>query len=192
MTPDRQPVDLGSLLRKAVESVALLAGGKGVALSARGPDEPCLLQGDEHLLTRAVENLLDNALRHTPPGGTIHVEWRRETDGYAFTVTDSGPGFKPHDLPHVFTPLFRGKDSRNRRTGGTGLGLTVAQRILRAHGGDLSAANAPSGGAVLTPVCRQSEPGGAASETRLRRSNPGEATQSQKVCPPVYHSLTVP
>jgi signal transduction histidine kinase len=53
-------------------------------------------------------------------------------------------------LPHIFTPLYRGENSRNRRTGGAGLGLTTAQRIMLAHGGDLAAANAPGGGAIFT------------------------------------------
>jgi signal transduction histidine kinase len=62
-------------------------------------------------------------------------------------VADTGPGIDPHDLPHLFTPLYRSETSRSRETGGAGLGLTIARRILRAHGGDLTAANRPEGGA---------------------------------------------
>ena len=67
-----------------------------------------------------------------------------------FTVTDTGPGIAPRDLPHLFEPLYRGEASRNRETGGVGLGLAIAQRILRAHGGDLVAANRAGSGAAFT------------------------------------------
>jgi signal transduction histidine kinase len=109
-----------------------------------------MLEGDAHLLTRAVENLLDNALRHSPPGGGVSVYWERAAGCWRFAVRDSGPGIAPVDLPHIFDPLYRGEASRNRGTGGAGLGLAIAQRILRVHGGDLAAANHPDGGAELT------------------------------------------
>ena len=110
------------------------------------------------MLTRVVENLLDNALRHTPVGGRIRVEWGREGATLHFTVADSGPGIAGHDLPHLFTPLYRGETSRNRQTGGAGLGLAIARRILRAHGGDLTVANGPVGGAVFTATLPLADP----------------------------------
>jgi signal transduction histidine kinase len=106
--------------------------------------------GDRRLLTRAVENLLDNALRHTPAGGEIRVTWEWEGAAHCFKVEDTGPGIAAQDLPHLFTPLYCGEASRNRQTGVAGLGLAIALRILQAHGGDLSAANRPEGGAVFT------------------------------------------
>ncbi len=148
--PERAPLELGALLRQTVEGVRPLAAAKGIALALDGPAMPCPLVGDRHLLTRVVENLLDNAVRHTPAGGTIRVYWGCEGATLHFTVADTGPGIAAHDLPHLFTPLYRGETSRNRQTGGAGLGLAIARRILRAHGGDLSAANGPTGGAVFT------------------------------------------
>src|SRR5205085_7981670 len=117
--------------------------------------------GDGHLLARAVANLLDNALRHTPDGGQIRVRWHWEDATLVFTVADTGPGIAAHDLSHLFTPLYRGDASRNRQTGGAGLGLTIARRILQAHGGDLTAANGATGGAVFTatlPITRRACP----------------------------------
>jgi signal transduction histidine kinase len=149
-TPRREPIDPGALLRHAVESMQPRAEEKGIHLLLDGTDTACPAEADGHLLVRAVENLLDNALRHTPEGGTITVRWERDAAGLTFTVADTGPGIPPPDLPHLFTPLFRGETSRNRRTGGAGLGLTIAQRILKAHGGTLSAANHPGGGAIFT------------------------------------------
>jgi signal transduction histidine kinase len=65
-------------------------------------------------------------------------------------IADTGPGIDPRDLPHLFEPMYRADQSRSRDTGGTGLGLTIARRILQAHGGDLVAANRPTGGAVFS------------------------------------------
>jgi len=133
-----------------VEGFRPQADTKGVQLTLALPSEPCWVTGDSHLLTRALTNLLDNALRYTPSGGQVRVTCRTEPSGVIFTVADTGPGIPAHDLPNLFAPLYRGETSRNRRTGGAGLGLTIARRILLAHGGDLSAANSQAGGAVFT------------------------------------------
>ena len=142
--PRRAPLDLAVLLADAVDSAQPRAAEKGVTLVAEGPPD-CIAEGDEHLLMRAIANLLDNALRHTPPGGRIAVCWERTAVGCRFQVTDSGPGIPPADLPHIFDPLYRGEASRNRATGGSGLGLAIARRILRAHDGDLTAGNLACG-----------------------------------------------
>jgi signal transduction histidine kinase len=135
-----------------------LAAEKDLVVMLEGPNAPCPLVGDRHLLTRAVENLVDNALRHTPAGGEIRVSWGVEGAQFVVRVADTGPGIAAQDLPHLFTPLYRGESSRNRQTGGAGLGLAIARRILQAHGGGLTAANRATGGAVFTatlPVDRQ-------------------------------------
>jgi signal transduction histidine kinase len=149
-TVHRGPLELESLLSKAVEGRRREAEAKGVTLRLDGPPGACMLHGDEHLLGRAVENLLDNALRYTPAGGTVEVRWGPEGDRATFTITDTGPGIAPRDLPHLFEPMYRGDPSRSRDTGGTGLGLAIARRILRAQGGDLVAPNQPAGGAEFT------------------------------------------
>lgn len=151
-TLHRAPLDLDMLLHNAVEGRRAEAEAKGVKLELEGPRQVCMVDGDEHLLGRAVENLLDNAFQQTPPAGKIVVARRPEADGMIFTVVDSGAGIAGADLPHLFDPLFRSDSSRNPRSGGVGLGLTIARRILRAHGGELTAANAPTGGAVFTAV----------------------------------------
>jgi signal transduction histidine kinase len=148
--PERAPLELDALLRQIIEGAQPLAAAKELTLALDAPRGAYWLMGDSHLLARAVENLLDNALRHTPAGGTIHVRLSGDDTAIVFAVEDSGPGIAARDLPHLFTPLYRGDTSRNRQTGGAGLGLAIAQRILRAHGGDLTAANSRTGGAVFT------------------------------------------
>jgi signal transduction histidine kinase len=149
-TPNQEPIEIGALIAHIVEGLEAQARTKGIALSANEPTRTCIIHADIHLLTRALENLLDNALRYTPTGGTIAVTWSTRGERIIFTIADTGPGIDPADLPNIFTPLYRGDPSRNGHTGGSGLGLSIAQSILRAHGGDLSATNSASGGAVFT------------------------------------------
>jgi signal transduction histidine kinase len=157
-TLQAEPLELDALLEHAVAMFQPRAAAKGLSLAVASPADPCPLAGDSALLARVLENLLENALRHTPVGGEVAVRWRRETAHLVFTVEDTGPGIVPADLPHLFTPFYRGEASRNRATGGAGLGLAIARGILRAHGGDLTAANRVTGGAILTgtlPVMRE-------------------------------------
>lgn len=142
--------DLGALARDVVDGARPQAEAKQLALTLeeRPPARPCV--GDQRLLQRAITNVLENAVRYTPAGGAIRVVWNADGDQWRFTVSDSGPGIAPEDLPHLFAPFYRGDASRNRATGGAGLGLAIARRILRAHGGDLVVTNGPEGGAAFT------------------------------------------
>ncbi len=148
--PEREPLELGTLLSHAADDLRPRWEERGITLTLDGPDMSCPFEGDRHLLTRAVENLLDNAIRHTPAGGSISVQWRGTPDGWRFSIADTGPGIAPTDLPHLFAPTYRGESSRDRQTGGAGLGLTIARRVLVAHGGDLTAANQLGSGAIFT------------------------------------------
>ncbi len=150
--PSREPLDLGALLGQAADGLRREAEDGRVRLVVEPASTSCLVDGDEHLLMRVLQNLLDNALRHTPSGGTVRLECHAGPDGTVFSVTDSGPGIAPEDLLRLFAPLYRGDTSRNRQTGGAGLGLTIARGILLAHGGDLTAGNRDDGvrGAVFT------------------------------------------
>jgi signal transduction histidine kinase len=147
--PARAPVDLAAFLARLAEGMRPRAETKGVRLAV-GPGPATVVTADEHLLARAIENLLDNALRHTPEGGAVRVGWRATGNRVAIEVADTGPGIPAADLARVFDPLYRGESSRSRKTGGAGLGLAIARRILVAHGGDLTAANGNQGGAIFT------------------------------------------
>lgn len=150
MEPERHPLELGDVLRQVVEGAQPLAAARDITLTLEAPSAPAPLLGDSHLLSRAVANLIDNAIRYTPQRGAVRVRWQPESERLVFSVADNGPGIAPRDLPRLFKPLYRGDDSRNGQTGGAGIGLAVAQRILVAHGGSLSAANRPEGGAIFT------------------------------------------
>lgn len=148
-TPSLATLDLAGLLREIVDGAAPRAEDQHVTLLLDGTDGSVPMEADEHLLTRAVENIIDNALRYTPEGGRIRVALAADGTGAIITITDSGPGFGEPDIPLLFEPLYRAESSRNRKTGGAGLGLTIAHRIITAHGGTLLARNGASGGAEL-------------------------------------------
>lgn len=146
---NHQRVNLSQILRKSMNSLALQAKQKNIKIVDRDFQEDCMIQGDAHLLERAITNLLDNAVKFTPKDGEIVVQCDQQDDKVTVTIKDSGKGFSSEELQHMFEPLFRGEESRNRSTGGSGIGLTISQRIIRQHGGDLIAGNHPDGGAVM-------------------------------------------
>jgi two-component system, OmpR family, sensor histidine kinase MprB len=106
--------------------------------------EPVTVEGVAARLERAVNNLLDNAARHSPPGGTVEVS----VDGTGVRVRDHGTGIDAADLPHVFDRFFRGANVRGQQ--GSGLGLAIVRQVTQQHGGSVTAANAPDGGAIFT------------------------------------------
>jgi len=105
--------------------------------------EPCVVRGSRAGLYRAVSNLLDNAVKWSPPGAMVHVAVR---DGEV-VVRDHGPGIAPDDLPHVFDRFYRAADARGLP--GSGLGLAIVRQIAEAHGGGVRAEAAEDGGALL-------------------------------------------
>jgi two-component system, OmpR family, sensor histidine kinase CpxA len=101
-------------------------------------------------LSSAVENIVRNAVRHTREDTAVEVAMRGDGPGrVVVTVRDHGSGVPDDLLPHIFQPFYRVGDARDRHTGGVGLGLTIADRTIRLHGGTLRAANAPDGGLVV-------------------------------------------
>jgi signal transduction histidine kinase len=149
-TPRYTNFDLNQLLSRLTESFKPQLEAKQIELRLEAPPEPALVRGDESLLTRMFENLLDNAICYTPRQGLIRLNWEKQPERIAFRLTDSGPGLSAQELPYLFDPLFRGKQAQQGQTGGAGLGLTIARRILLAHGGGLKAANRPEGGAEFS------------------------------------------
>jgi two-component system sensor histidine kinase MprB len=130
--------------------------------------QPVLVEGAPERLGRAVNNLLDNAAHHSPPGAT--VEAGVDSDG--LTVRDHGSGVDAEDLPYVFDRFFRGANSRGRQ--GSGLGLAIVRQVAVQHGGSVSAANAADGGAVFrihlpTTPLESASPADEAAEPLLRR-----------------------
>ena len=140
-----RPVDMRQVAALAVESLESLATEREVTVRVEGAAPPVL--GDRDRLQQVVANLVDNATRMTPAGGTVLLRLSHEDTSAVLRVTDSGPGIPLADLPRLFDRFYRSELSRARTTGGAGLGLAIVKAIVTAHGGDIGARNLPDGGA---------------------------------------------
>jgi signal transduction histidine kinase len=118
----------------------------------------CVVNVDPVWFRQAVDNLVDNALRHTPPGGRVEVRATRRDDSLTVTVEDTGPGFGEAFLGAAFEPFTRASRSPGVRHGSAGLGLAVVSTIARAHGGRAWAQNRAEGGARVTMVLNAAAP----------------------------------
>jgi signal transduction histidine kinase len=135
----RETVDARALAEDALRSFASIAEEEGVTLSFEAP-ERAPVDADPVRLAEVLQNLLSNAIRHTPRGGRVLAEIAIEGGELRFSVTDTGPGIPAELVPHVFDRFVRSAD-----TGGTGLGLAIAKRLVEAHGGTIQAME-PNGG----------------------------------------------
>ncbi|MGI8451592.1 MAG: sensor histidine kinase [Streptosporangiaceae bacterium] len=117
------------------------------------------------MLRQAVGNLVSNALRHTPSGGSVTIGCRQDRDQAVIEVADTGSGISPHDLPRIFDRFWRAEKSRSRRTGGSGLGLPITRQLVEAHGGTITAASVPGESTVFT-VRLPGGPGGPSAPDR--------------------------
>jgi two-component system nitrogen regulation sensor histidine kinase NtrY len=140
---DRKPGDLVESLRSLVDGYRA-APPAGVEISFSASPESIAARFDEKLLSRAVRNLLENALRASADGGRVEIEVRRDGEDARILVVDSGPGVPQELLPRIFDPYFSTHDA------GTGLGLPIARRIAEEHGGGIRASNRPGGGLEVT------------------------------------------
>ena len=144
------PVRLDHILEAQAEAHLFAAQEREIALTVERllPDE---IQGDERWLHQVVSNLLDNALKYTPAGGSVSVEMRRQNTMLQLLVHDSGPGIPEQDLTRIFERFFRSDASRSRaNVQGVGLGLAIAAWVVKEHGGSIVAANRPGGGTTFT------------------------------------------
>jgi heavy metal sensor kinase len=145
----RQPVDLEPLCLDALELGVRLAKGKGVNVSM-GATVPAIVHGDAGALRRVLLNLVDNAVKYTPSGGSVVISLARVAGSVALVVEDTGIGIDPADAKRIFEPFVRLDAGRNRDTGGSGLGLAIARSIVLTHGGTLEVENRPGGGSRFT------------------------------------------
>jgi signal transduction histidine kinase len=115
---------------------------------------------DRDRLKRALTNILDNALRYSPPGAPIHVSWAvADESTVRITVQDNGPGIDPNLLPHIFEPGIRGTPAAGSPDSGAGLGLTIAKRLLEHQHATLTVHNEPTGGAVISLTLQRAPSG---------------------------------
>jgi signal transduction histidine kinase len=157
---DRVPTDPAALARSVTAQYAAQAEAKQVALRAETAAGLPPARFDPQRISQVLGNLLANALRHTPEGGSVVCrvtgdegqgpDSQRPPSHVTFTVSDSGPGMPPEALPYVFDRFYRAERSRSRHDGGAGLGLAIARKLVEAHGGRIWAESQPGQGAQVS------------------------------------------
>jgi signal transduction histidine kinase len=141
-----EPVRLSDLVAEAASPLRARAEPLGVTIVDEGSD--LTVEADRASLLRVVSNLLDNAIKFSPAGGTVRVAAVDEGALVALSVTDDGPGIKEQNLPRVFERFYKGDASRAEP--GVGLGLAIVKHLVRAHGGTATVASRPGAGATFT------------------------------------------
>ena len=144
----REPLDIGLVLQNAVDRLRRQAQRAGVGLTLAVEDGLPPLAGDAEVLERVVINLIHNAVKFTPAGGEVRVRGEPSNGAIKISVSDTGVGILPEDLPRIFERFY--KADRSRGAGGTGLGLAVARHAIEAHGGTISAESRPGEGSIFT------------------------------------------
>jgi signal transduction histidine kinase len=140
-------LSLRDLLSDSQDRFRLLAAKRNITMSTEVGKEVDPVRINATKVGRVIDNLLSNALRHTPEGGQILTTVERRGEEVQLVVEDNGPGFDMGDLPRLFEQFYRGEQARSRATGGAGLGLAIAKGIIEAHNGRIWAENRPDGGA---------------------------------------------
>ena len=148
----RAPASLSDLVSDTLESFSQLAKQREITLEGQVESDVDPVLMDTQAIGRVFNNLISNALRHTPSQGRVSVWGRRGRSGVDVTVSDTGEGIRAQDIPHIFERFYRGdaSRSRNRGTSGAGLGLAIARGIVEAHGGDIQVQSEPDKGTQFT------------------------------------------
>jgi signal transduction histidine kinase len=148
--PEFTQLSLADIATSSAAPFTRLAAARGVEIVIEGK-EGVSVEGNADMLERVIGNLLDNAVRYSKPRCLIRIGWGTTSAREAWlTVSDNGPGVPKEDLPNLFEPLYRGDRASSKQGGGAGLGLSIAQRLVEAHGGKISVHN--ENGAVFTVV----------------------------------------
>jgi signal transduction histidine kinase len=152
LTLEKTELPLRPFLRKLVRRFEPKATAQNISLTLEVPEQTPSLPADPQRLEQILNNLLENALRFSPPGEELTIKLWGSPDHVSISIRDHGPGIPEEELPFVFNRFYRGDSARDQAQGGTGLGLSISRKLAEAHGGALTAQNHPQGGAefILT------------------------------------------
>lgn len=140
--------DLAALARRIAANFAGLAQEKGLEVQAEG--EALMIRADEDKISQVITNLLANAIKFTPSGGTIQLDVRREGSQALFRINDTGAGIRPEDLDKVFERFYMAEPSRNSELGGKGIGLSIVKSLVQAHNGTITVDSVYGKGTTFT------------------------------------------
>jgi len=145
----REPFDIDEVIEEVVRDASFEGAVQNCRVDLQGSAH-CRILGNRELLRSAIENVLRNAVRYSPPGAAVEVAVARSSGsgsgGVQISIRDRGPGVPPAELERIFEPFYRVAESRDRDSGGEGIGLAITSQVLRAHGGSAKAQNAAAGG----------------------------------------------
>ena len=146
-------VDLGAVVRAVTSR---LPDDPRHPVFVDTPDDPVPCWADEDRMSEVLENLVSNAIKYSPDGGTVRVELRRDAEGVTVTVVDEGMGIEAGDMDRLFRPFSRLRNRRTAEIEGSGLGLYICERIVKAHGGRLWVESRPVQGSAFSFSIRSS------------------------------------
>ncbi len=150
-----EDLDVAQVVRAAAQACTHAAAEQGITLEV--PTEPLPWHGSAALLEEAVVNLLDNAIKYSPPGSTVRIEGSAGAAELVLRVIDQGAGIAPEHLPRLFERFYRVDKARSRSLGGTGLGLAIVKHIVAAHGGQVTVESAPGEGSTFQIILPRRE-----------------------------------
>ncbi len=146
----KQPVDIRQLLGTIVTRYTALAESNDITLVFDDSARPLIVFADADKLQQAIRNLLENALHYTPQGGRVRVTAVEDSGNAKLSIIDTGSGIQPAEIEKLFERFYRGDRSRNRNSGGSGLGLSIVQQIAELHGGSVNVVSPDGAGAIFT------------------------------------------
>ncbi|MBI1424729.1 MAG: HAMP domain-containing protein [Gammaproteobacteria bacterium] len=143
-----EPFSMSELIQDVSQKFQLEAQGKNLQLSTHIPAQPAFVSADIGLIQRVLENLIENAIKYTPPGGQIGISLMHGQHTVATSISDTGHGIPEADLPHIFERFYR--VDKHRDEDGTGLGLAIAKRIMQLHNSSIDVASRPNAGTTFS------------------------------------------
>ena len=150
MTLEKTEVDIVMSLKEIIDSFAPIAIGRNIEISLTvQEDSSATVEGDEGRLTQVFINIIKNSLDYTNAGGRLEIDYRESATQACLSFSDTAPSVSENELNKLFERLYRVEASRSRKTGGSGLGLSISKSIIEAHGGTISAQNSPLGGLCI-------------------------------------------
>jgi signal transduction histidine kinase len=142
---NKEPFSPAAVITRAVASVEVFAGKKNILIKTDVPEESFMVSGDADRILQTIIILLDNAIQHIPDGREIRVFAKKTESNVTFSVADTGDGIPEEDLPHVFERFYKADKSRTRDGSGSGLGLSIAKQIVKAHGSKMKVKSSATG-----------------------------------------------
>jgi signal transduction histidine kinase len=145
----REEIELAPLVSQVLSEIEVARSDRGVEVASDVPDDLPPIEVDRERVHQVLFNLLDNAVRFTPNGGSVRVSAERHNGSVEVRVADTGVGISAEHLPRLFERFYRADPARSRGDGGTGIGLAIARSVVEAHGGHITARSEPGSGSVF-------------------------------------------